>query len=183
MLSPFPSSSHPNQHRERKMVRLISSIFVLALAAVQAFARPGGVEHTTTAKKKPTNFNATWECNYKYQGLWDNYRLVGRDWGINETMLERAVNKAGIVTKFKYSKWERDGHEGFNTTVSLGCEIGDFEMKVFGVMGLIFSIVPPASRFCFAAKRVLQSRTRHQPFHQKREERVLEGRAVQAWQG
>lgn len=101
------------------MARSIAIIFILVLAAVQTLALPGGGEAIKPGQKKPTNYNATWSCTYKYKGLWDRYKLTGRDWGINETMLRKCVDKAGIVTKWKYSNWTKDGHEGFVSTVCL----------------------------------------------------------------
>ncbi|KAM0720395.1 hypothetical protein Q7P37_004531 [Cladosporium fusiforme] len=101
------------------MARFLCLIIILVLTAVQILALPGGVEHMKAATKKPTNYNATWTCELKYKGIWESYVLTGRDWGINQTTLRTTIDKAAIVTKWKYSDWKSEGHEGFKATFNL----------------------------------------------------------------
>lgn len=154
------------------MARPVAIFFILLLAAVHILALPGGPEapKKETAKQPPTNYNATWECNFKYKVLWDDYKLTGRDWGVNETVLLKQVNKAGIASKWRYKKWEKDGHEGFVSTVSMmggGCFLARMCGSWKDWSDMMCAAVSLASGFFVACHRLLQPTASHQPVNER----------------
>lgn len=87
------------------------------------FPRGGGGGEPTRRKKPdpPVNWNATWDCWYHNEIIWANWEFRGENWyNISEAQLKKALDKAGIVTKWEFTNSEdkKTGKEWINASVS-----------------------------------------------------------------
>lgn len=95
----------------RTMLSLKPTILLLGALAF-AFANSGEIQPTQPGVNEPS-----WYCQWKRRVVYDRYSLEGRNWGVSEGELKKAVSRSnGAITGWKY---DEDDEGGFKAAVSL----------------------------------------------------------------